>query len=85
MTTVVVYHQKQRVTSTLHKDKGILVDVFDDEGKYLDNFYLPLFRILTKERLTYYAPMDIHDDYLIVVEIGEDELISIAKYEIIDR
>ena len=30
------------LTSTFNKEKGILVDVFDDSGRYIDNFYLPL-------------------------------------------
>jgi hypothetical protein len=28
------------VTSTMDKTRGILVDVFDRQGKYIDNFYL---------------------------------------------
>lgn len=72
------------VTSTFDKEKGILVDVFNKEGKYLDNFYLPLFRIKTEGRIQYYARIAIHRDYLFIIEEGEDDLISIAKYEIID-
>jgi len=70
------------ITSTVDKDKGILVDVFSREGKYLDNFYLPLRNIKRDDYL--YAPLAVYKDFLYVIEIGEDELISVAKYEIID-
>lgn len=70
------------ITSTIDKKKGILVDVFNREGKYLDNFYLPLQNIKINEH--FYAPMVVYGNYLFVIEIGEDELISVAKYEIID-
>jgi len=71
------------ITSTVDKDKGILVDVFSREGKYLDNFYLPLQNIKRDDHL--YVPMAVYKDFLYVIEIGEDELISVAKYEIIDE
>ncbi len=70
------------ITSTVDKDRGILVDVFSREGKYLDNFYLPLRNIKRDDHL--YAPMVVYKNFLYVIEIGEDELISVAKYEIID-
>lgn len=69
------------VTSTLDPRKGILVDVFSREGKYLDNFYLPLFKI-RKNNPQYYAPMAIHGDFLYLLEADEDDLISLVKYEI---
>jgi hypothetical protein len=71
------------VTSTFNKEKGILVDVFNREGKYLDNFYLPLLNIDRDDHL--YAPMAVSGNYLFVIEIGKDETISIAKYEIVDK
>ena len=70
------------LTSTVDKEKGILVDVFNRDGKYMDNFYLPLQNIKINEY--FYAPMVVYGNYLFVIEIGEDELISVAKYEIID-
>lgn len=69
------------VTSTFDPKKGILVDVFDREGRYLDNFYLPLFKI-RRTNLQYYAPMAVHGDLLYVLEADEDDLISLIKYEI---
>jgi len=70
------------VTSTFDPKKGILVDVFSREGKYLDNFYLPLFKI-RKNNPQYYAPMAIWGDLLYLLEADEDDLISLVKYEII--
>jgi hypothetical protein len=69
------------VTSTIDPKKGILVDVFSREGKYLDNFYLPLFKI-RRNNAGYYAPMAIHGDFLYLLEADEDDLITLVKYEI---
>jgi len=69
------------VTSTFDPKKGILVDVFSRDGKYLDNFYLPLFRF-GRNNPQYYAPMAIHGNFLYVLEPDEDDVISLAKYEI---
>lgn len=69
------------VTSTLDPRKGILVDVFSREGMYLDNFFLPLFKI-RRNNPQYYAPMAIHGDFLYLLEADEDDLISLVKYEI---
>ena len=70
------------VTSTFDPQRGILVDVFSREGKYLDNFYLPLFKI-RRNNPQYYAPMAIHGDFLYLLEADEDDLISLIKYEIV--
>ena len=69
------------VTSTFDPKKGILVDVFSREGRYLDNFYLPLFKI-RRTNPQYYAPMAIHGNFLYLLEADEDDLISLIKYEI---
>jgi hypothetical protein len=69
------------VTSTFDPKKGILVDVFSREGRYLDNFYLPLFKI-RRNNPQYYAPMAIFGHYLYLLEADEDDLISLVKYEI---
>lgn len=70
------------VTSTFDKNRGILVDVFNREGQYLDNFYLPLFKI-RKNNPQYYAPMAIAGNFLYVLEADEEDLISLIKYEIV--
>jgi hypothetical protein len=69
------------VTSTFDPKKGILVDVFSRDGEYLDNFWLPLFR-LKRNNPQYYAPMAIHGNFLYVLEADEDDAVSLAKYEI---
>ncbi len=71
------------VTSTVDPKKGILVDVFDREGRYIDNFYLPLFKI-RRNNPQYYAPMAAYGDFLYLLEADEDDLISLIKYEIIE-
>jgi hypothetical protein len=70
------------VTSTFDPKKGILVDVFSRDGKYLDNFYLPLFKI-RKNNPQYYAPTAIWGNYLYLLEADEDDIISLIKYEIV--
>ncbi len=60
-------------TSKSDKKKGVLIDVFNKEGKYIDNFYLNL-----KGEL-----MTVHGDLIFVSEKDEDENIQIVKYKII--
>ncbi len=69
------------VTSTFDKNKGILVDVFSREGQYLDNFYLPIFKI-RRNNPQYYAPMATWKNFLYLLEADEDDIISLVKYEI---
>jgi hypothetical protein len=70
------------LTSTFQEGKGILVDVFNREGKYLDNFYLPLFKI-KRENLGAW-PITVIDDSLFVLEINEDETFAVVKYKIVE-
>jgi hypothetical protein len=65
----------------LDKQKGILVDLFSGEGKYLDNFYLPLPGIKRPDSLesTSYT---IVGDYLYIVEPDEEDTPTIVKYRI---
>ena len=70
------------VTSTFDKNKGILVDVFSREGQYLDNFYLPIFKI-RRNNPQYFAPMAIWENFLYLLEADEDDIISLIKYEIV--
>jgi hypothetical protein len=62
-------------TSTQSKEKGILYDVFDERGQYVDNFYLKL-----KGEL-----LAVRGDSLFVSEIDEEGIISIAKYRILEQ
>jgi len=61
-------------TSTKDEKKGTLFDVFNKEGKYVDNFYLKLNGTL----------MTTHGDFIFVLEKDEDENLQIVKYKIID-
>ena len=68
------------VTSTFQQQKGLLVDVFNREGQYLDNFFLPILRAKRDDWI--YAPMTLSDGHLFVIERGEDELFSVVKYSL---
>ncbi len=69
------------ITSTFDPKKGILVDVFDREGRYLDNFYLPLFKI-RRDNPQFWVPMAASGNFLYVLEADEDDLMTLVKYEI---
>ena len=59
-------------TSTEDKAKGRLIDVFDEEGRFVDSFYLgPGRRLLA-----------VLDGHIFCQEKNEDETISIVKYKI---
>jgi hypothetical protein len=71
------------LTSTYDPKKGVLVDVFDADGKYLDNFWAPLLKIRTGDAsFQRYFPVVIQGDYLYAVEHDDDWTFSIAKYKI---
>lgn len=59
-------------TSTKDKNKGILIDVFNKEGKFIDSFYLNLKGSLVAT----------HEDFIFVKEQDEDGNISFVKYRI---
>jgi len=68
-------------TSTLDEKKGVLVDVFSKEGKYVDNFYIPLPQVNRPddlERRSFF----IKEDFLYIVEPDEEEIPTIVKYKI---
>jgi len=73
------------LTSTFNEEKGIMVDVFSSEGKYIDNFYLPFFNSKTGDCFyQMYFPMVIDGDFIYAIEHDEDWNYCIVKYEIID-
>ena len=61
-------------TSKSAKKKGVLIDVFNKEGKYVDNFYINLEGSL----------MATDGDSIFVKESDKDENIHIVKYKIIE-
>jgi hypothetical protein len=68
------------VTCTYEKDMGLLTDVFDMDGVYLDNFYIPVHNVKRADHV--FAPMAIGGEFLYVIERGEEDLFSIAKYSL---
>jgi hypothetical protein len=78
----VVKDKIMAMTSTIDAAKGILVDVFNKEGEYIDNFFLPIKHIELKDLSRY--PITISGDFLLVKETGDDDFPCIVKYKIID-
>jgi len=79
-----LFAQKDRiwaVTSTMDNDKGVLVDVFNQKGEYIDNFYFPLQHTVKLEGLRQH-PMTVSGDSLYIVEYDENDIPSIVKYKI---
>jgi hypothetical protein len=72
------------MTSTADKDKRVLIDVYNFEGQYLDNFYLK-FPEEIDPILIGYRPMSISGDYLFMVAHNEDDTSSIKKYRVEDK
>jgi len=67
------------MTSTVDPRKGLLIDVFNIQGKYADSFYLPLKQAVKAEGLED-LPVAFQGDYMYIVEYDEDEIPSIVKY-----
>ena len=73
------------MTSTLDKEKGWLVDVYDIQGRYVDNFYLKF-----PEPLTYISirrlggRMHVKEagDFLFRLRTNEEDLVELVKYRI---
>lgn len=72
------------MTSSSDKDKGILIDVYNFEGQYIDNFYLNFHEANDPISLGY-NPMTISGDNLYMRVRNEDETYSIIKYLIEDK
>lgn len=71
------------VTSTFDPQKGVLVDVFDSNGKFRDSFVLPVVNSRTGDCFYQrYFPLVIRDGFLYAVEHDADWNWSIAKYEL---
>jgi hypothetical protein len=62
-------------TSTEDKQKGFLIDVFDENGRYLDNFFIKINGTIST----------VHEDFLYAVETDENGIPSIVKYKIEDE
>jgi hypothetical protein len=85
ITNLFVFKDKLWVlTSTKDKNKGILIDVYDFEGKYVDNFYLKFPNYLSLDIYSLYT-MTIAGDFLYLTQKKADETIELAKYLIEDK
>jgi hypothetical protein len=71
------------MTSTIEKGKGVLVDVFNKEGEFIDNFYLPIGSIRLKDLSRY--PITLSGDALLIKEIDEEGFVSVVKYRMLDE
>lgn len=69
------------VTSTKAAGKGVLIDVFNWEGAYLDCFYLPL-PAPPDNNVEQPAPQVIQGDYLAAIERNADDTYIVRKYRI---
>ncbi len=69
------------ITSTTDKKKGVLVDVYDNSGKYTDCFFLNLPHSESWLRLEQ-GKVEISGDALFVIEQDKDENWMISKYKI---
>jgi hypothetical protein len=74
-------HHLWVLTSTVVKGKGVLVDVFTKEGKYIDNFYLPLPQVETPHHLSRKS-LTLYKNFLFTVESGEDDNPEVVKYRL---
>jgi hypothetical protein len=69
------------ITSAIDKNKGVMVDVFDEKGNYLDNFYISLPYNVNASDL-YRSEIWIDSSTVIIREIDEDSNYKIVKYAI---
>ena len=67
------------MTSTIAPVKGILIDVFNKQGEFVDHFYLPIHQSVKAEGLEE-LPVTFQGDYLYIVEYDEEDIPSIVKY-----
>jgi hypothetical protein len=77
---LVIYKDNLWVLTSTKDKKGILVDVFNQEGKYLDNFYLPLMKTWNLA----YIPIATFGNMLYVIHGDEEENIVLFKYQVLD-
>lgn len=72
------------VTSTKDKEERTLIDVYNFEGEYIDNFYLKFPENLV-QRYHGYTAMDISENFLYTLEQDEEGNYAIKKYKIDDK
>jgi hypothetical protein len=72
------------MTSTIDEEKRVLIDVFNFEGQYIDNFYLKFPDNLARDSFGY-KPMIVSGSFLYAVEQDEDGTYAISKHKIEDN
>jgi hypothetical protein len=70
------------VTSTADERKGVLFDVFNREGRYIDNFYLRFPHGLPDSRAGF-LQMELSGDSLYLIEKDENEISTLVKYKLL--
>jgi hypothetical protein len=71
-------------TSLKDKESRTLFDVFDLNGKFIDNFFILLPKELGPHGYNV-KPIHISNGFLIAVEKNPDESLSVVRYRIIDK
>jgi hypothetical protein len=69
------------MTSKVEKDKGILIDVFDSGGKYIDNFYLK-FPEKFDTKILRNIQMYVYGGDIYCIKRKEDGTFAVKKYKI---
>jgi hypothetical protein len=70
-------------TSTRDKQENRLIDVYNMEGAYINNFYLQFPKGITC--YFYYGRISIKGSYIYTIDEDKDGYFSIAKYKIMDN
>lgn len=68
-------------TSTVDKEKGVLVDVYDETGKYINNFFVKFPNPGVYFQLNQHRTA-VEKDTVFVIEKDEDENWMISKYKV---
>ena len=71
------------ITSTRNERQSRLVDVFDAQGKYVDNFFLEFPSGITPSGLIL-GRVVLKDGFIYTVDEDAEGFFSIAKYKILD-
>ena len=71
------------MTSTIDKEKRVLIDVFNFKGQYIDNFYLKFPDNLARDIFGYKREI-ISGSFLYAIEQDEDGTYAISKHKIED-
>lgn len=71
------------VTSTIDPAKGVLIDVYDRRGRYLDNFYLKFPENSTLKTLEANRSA-VAEGFVYALMLTEEETYAVAKYRIAD-